>query len=203
MRTRKSIGRTITLATITGFALVVAACGGDDDDSSVRDAIREQVEEGNLPSVPENVGGDAGDLPDPCVMVTTEDAAELFGEEAQVEEDASPVKIGASCIYGNVAGEELGNVAHLLQVRVYDGEQFFGPETYDDEESIAGLGDDAFVRTSDGAGGIVEVQFVQGGKTVSLSYSAVNIGVDDSDKVDPTEREAEVIDLAEQAAGRM
>ena len=37
-----------------------------------------------------------------------------------------------------------------------------------------------------GAGGLggVEVQFVKDGKTVSLNYSTVNIGVDDADKVE-------------------
>ena len=45
------------------------------------------------------------------------------------------------------------------------------------------LGDKAFVRTGTGAQG-VDVQFVKAGTTVTISYSTVNIGVADADQVD-------------------
>ena len=44
------------------------------------------------------------------------------------QDDSSPVDLGASCLCGNVGGEELGTVSHLLQVRVFDGEQFYGAD---------------------------------------------------------------------------
>ena len=65
------------------------------------------------------------------------------------------------------------------------------------------MGDKAFVRTTDGALGGVEVQFVQDGKTVTLNYSTVNIGVDDGDQVEAAESEDEVVALAQQASGRL
>ena len=134
--------------------LALGACGGDDDDAnSVDEAIKEAVDEGNLDSIPENVGGDPADLPDACALVTAEDATELFGVDAEQQEDVSPVDLGASCLYGNAGGDELGTVDHLLQVRVFEGEQFFGADTFDDEEDLDGLGDKAFVRTTDGRSG--------------------------------------------------
>jgi hypothetical protein len=194
----------LRIASVAGaVVLVVAACGGDDDDDNVAERIKEQVENGNLTSLPDDLGGDPDDLPDPCKMVTAEDAGGLFSEEAIEEADSSPVDLGASCIYGNAKGQELGNVSQLLQVRVFDGEQFFGAESFDDEQPVDGLGEQAFVRTSDSAAGGVEVQFLQDGKTVSLSYSTVNIGVEDPDRIDPADHDDEVVALAKQAAGRM
>jgi hypothetical protein len=192
----------VAIVAIGGLAL--GACGGDDDDAnSVDDAIKEAVDEGNLDSIPENVGGDPADLPDACALVTIDDASDLFGEDAQEQEDVSPVDLGVSCLYGNAGEDELGTVKHLLQVRVFEGEQFFGADAFEDEEDLSGLGEKAFVRTTDGALGGVEVQFVQDGKTVTLNYSTVNIGVDDADQVDAADREDEVVALAQQASSRL
>jgi len=194
------------LAALAIAALALGACGGDDDKADgVDDAIKEAVENGNLDSVPENVDnvGDPADLPDPCELVTTEDAAGLFGVDAKKEDDSSPVDLGASCLYGNVGGEEPGTVSHLLQVRVFDGEQFYGAETFDDEQPIDGLGDKAFVHAGTGGLGGVEVQFVQDGQTVSINYSTVNIGVDDADKVEASDHQDEVVALAQQASTRL
>ena len=195
------------LAALAIAALALGACGGDDDKADgVDDAIKEAVENGNLDSVPENVdnvGGDPADLPDPCELVTTEDAAGLFGVDAKEEDDSSPVDLGASCLYGNVGGEEPGTVSHLLQVRVFDGEQFYGAETFDDEQTDRRLGDKAFVHAGAGGLGGVEVQFVQDGQTVSINYSTVNIGVDDADKVEASDHQDEVVALAQQASTRL
>jgi hypothetical protein len=189
---------------ITAFVLVLGACGGGDDDAdSVDDAIKEAVDEGNLDSVPENVGGAPADLPDACALVTVDDASELFGEDAAQQDDVSPVDIGVSCLYGNAGEDAVGTVKHLLQVRVFEGEQFYGADAFDDEEDLEGLGDKAFVRNTEGALGGVEVQFVQDGKTVALNYSTVNIGVDEADQVEASDRDDEVVALAQQASSRL
>jgi hypothetical protein len=62
--------------------LVLAACGGDDDDAkAANDAISKAVKQGNITN-----GKDAaGDLPNPCALVTVGDAAKLFGEPAEGE----------------------------------------------------------------------------------------------------------------------
>jgi hypothetical protein len=196
-----------TLAAIGIAVLAVSACGGDDDDAgSVEDEIREAVDDGNLDEVEEqleDIGGEQSDLPDACELVTVEDATGLFGTDAEEKPDASPVGLGAACIYGTPETEDLGSVAHLLQVRAFDGEQFYGAATFDDEEEIDDLGEQAFVRSGDSALTGVEVQFVQDGKTVSLNYSTVNIGVDEADQVNATDHEDEVVALARQASGRM
>jgi hypothetical protein len=190
---------------LVGIAvLALGACGGDDDDAnSVDEAIKEAVDEGNLDSVPENIGGDPADLPDACALVTVDDATDLFGVDAEEQADVSPVDLGASCLYGNAGGDELGTPNHLLQVRVFDGEQFYGADAFDDEEDLDGLGEKAFVRNTEGALGGVEVQFVQDGKTITLNYSTVNIGVDDADQVEASDREDEVVALAQQASSRL
>lgn len=202
------VRRSVKVLASLGIAvLALGACGGDDDSAdAVDDAIKEAVENGNLDSIPENVdnvGGDPADLPDPCELVTTEDATGLFGVDAQEADDSSPVDLGASCLYGNVGSEDVGAVSHLLQVRVFDGEQFYGAATFDDEQSIDGLGDKAFVRAGAGGLGGVEVQFVQDGETVSINYSTVNIGVDDADKVEASDHQDEVVALAQQASTRL
>jgi hypothetical protein len=198
------------LAALGVAVLALSACGGDDDDEeSVEDAIREAVDEGNLDEAQERLEdfgdelGDLGEVPDACALVTLEDATTLFATPAEEQEDASPVDLGSSCIYGTPETEDLGSVSHLLQVRAFGGEQFYGAEAFEDEEEIEDLGDRAFVRTSEGGLGGVDVQFVQEGKTVSINYSTINIGVDDANQVDPADREQQVVDLARQASGRL
>jgi hypothetical protein len=199
--------RFVARSAIVVFALGVAACGGGGDDSrSVEQSIKEAVEQGNIDqgNVKDAKDGGTKDLPDPCRLVTRDDAARLFGEAARTTDEQSPVALGASCVYADSAGDRLGEVGHLLRVRVFDGEQFFGADTFDDERTVAGLGDRAFVRSGDGALAGVDVQFVKDGETVTLGYSTVNNGVDnDADKVRAGERADEVVALARQAAERM
>jgi hypothetical protein len=188
-------------------ALGVAACGGDDDDpQSVEEEIRDAIEEGNLDDLQDEIDDatDDGDLPDACALVTQADAEGLFGVEAVETEDDAAVDLGTSCIWENADKAEMGAVGHLLQVRVFDGEQFYGAEAYPDETELSDLGDRAFVRSGGGALGGVAVQFVQDGRTVTLDYTTVNIGVEEeADEVDATEREDQVVELARQASGRM
>ena len=198
-------GRVIVLLAVT--ALGVAACGGDDDDpQSVEEDIRDAIDDGNLDEVEDEIDDvvDGGDLPDACELVTQDDAERLFGEPAQEAEDSSPVDLGSSCLWENADGAELGQVGHLLQVRVFDGEQFYGADAYEDETALDDLGDRGFVRSGEGTFAGVEVQFVQDGNTVTLSYSTVNIGVEnDADEVNAADHEDTVVELARQASGRM
>jgi hypothetical protein len=187
------------LATLAMAGFVLTACGGDDDDAkAANDAIRKAVKQGNISD-----GNDAaGDLPNPCALVTVDDATRLFGEPARKAKDSSPVPLGVSCLYEAADADANDQVGHLLQVHAYDGEQFYGADTFDDEQSIDDLGDKAFVRTGTGAQG-VDVQFVQAGKTVTISYSTVNIGVAEADQVDAADHRDDVIALARRAADRV
>jgi hypothetical protein len=195
----------LVLLATTALVLAVGACGGDDDSSAVEHSIKEAVKDGNLDGKDAAKASTAArDVPDPCGLVTTADAASLFGEQARTGQDASPVDLGRSCIYENADSDDLGRVGHLLQVRVFPGEQFFSTATFDDEQRLDGLGDRAFVRSGAGALAGVDVQFVKDGKTVTFSYSTVNIGVEkDADRVEAADREDQVVTLARQAADRM
>jgi hypothetical protein len=196
----------VVVAASTAFAMATAACGGDDDSSAVEHSIKDAVKKGNLDDGKPAAGqaASASAVPDPCVLVTAADAASLFGEAARTGTDTSPVDLGRSCIYENTDSDDLGQVGHLLQVRVFPGEQFFSTATYDDERSLDDLGDRAFVRSGQGALAGVDVQFVKDGKTVTFSYSTVNIGVEkDADRVEAADREDQVVALARQAADRM
>ncbi len=187
------------LAACAIAVLVLTACGGDDDDAkAANDAIRKAVKQGNI----SDGNGAAGDLPNPCALVTVDDAAQLFGEPAQKAKDSSPVPLGVSCLYEAADAGANDQVGHLLQVHAYDGEQFYGADTFDDERSIDDLGDKAFVRTGTGAQG-VDVQFVKAGTTVTISYSTVNIGVAEADQVDAADHPDDVVALARRAADRV
>lgn len=179
--------------------LVLAACGGDDDDAkAANDAISKAVEQGNITDG-ENA---ASDLPNPCALVAVGDATKLFGKPAQKANDSSPVPLGVSCLYEAADAGANDQVGHLLQVHAYAGEQFYGADTFDDEQTIEDLGDKAFVRTGTGAQG-VDVQFVKAGTTVTISYSTVNIGVADADQVDAADHRDDVVALARRAADRV
>jgi hypothetical protein len=189
--------RLIALGAIA--ALAFGACGGDDDDAKAADdAISKAVKQGNITDGKEG----ADDLPDACALVTVDDAAQLFGEPAQTAEDSSPVPLGVSCLYEAADAGANDQVGHLLQVHAYEGEQFYGADTYDDEQAIDGLGDKAFVRSGTGAQG-VDVQFVKAGTTVAISYSTVNIGVAEPDQVDAADHQDDVVALARRAADRV
>ena len=177
-------------------ALVVAgACGGNDDDETLDD-IQEAIEEGNLDDIED--AGDPGELPDACELVTQEDAEELFGEAAERGEETAPIDLGTSCVWKNVDGEEVGQVAHLLLVNVFEGDAFYDPEA---GEAIDDLGSRASVQTGEGIGEGVDVQFVEDGRTVTVGYSTVNIGVDE--EVIAADKADDVIALARQASERM
>ncbi len=202
------------LALAFAGALALSACGGDDDSpEDVAEDIEDAIEDGDIEELEdledelEDLGDDdggGGDLPDPCELVTQEDAQGLFGEgiEAQVDGDASgSVGGGESCIWENVDNEELGTPSHLLQVAAYPGEQYYGDSIYEDEEELD-IGDKAFLAPSFALGS-VDLQFVKDGTTVTISYSVINIGVEEAEQVEASSKQDEVVALAEQAADRM
>ncbi len=124
---------------------------------------------------------------DVCGLVSAEDAAQVFGAPARVT-DAAGTEAGATgiCLYEGV--DEPATVRNLLQMRVYDGDQYYGDEVFSDREPLA-IGDRGFVNVN-AAGRVVDVQFVQDGRTVAISYSAGR-DVDVTTKVDALERIAD------------
>jgi len=210
MRRSSMVARATAL--IVAGVVVIGACGGDDDDttpSGAEDVVGGADDDDAGADDDDDAAGDAGDdsdagdLPDPCELVTQEDAQELFGADfvAVHAEDDSPVELGASCIWENEGSDELGNPSHLLQVRVYDGEQFYSAEVYPDAEELE-IGERAFVDATEGGLGGVTVQFVQDGRVFDINYAIINIGVE-GDAVDAVTKQDAVVELARQAADRM
>lgn len=197
-------------ACLTIGALVLAGCGGDDDGSAADD-IADAIDDNEVtPEEAEELdddltddtgdGGDddaGGDLPDACELVTQEDAAELFELEAVKADEAGTPSGAAECIWENVGSDELGNPSHLLQMYVWPGEAYYSEEAYPEAEPIDDLGDRAFVASE----GSVDVLWVQDGKTFSLSYTILNIGVE-GETVEAPSRADAVVDLAHQASER-
>jgi hypothetical protein len=189
-------------AAVIVVVTVISACGGDDDDRSTAERIREAVEEGNAPNDVTTAGPEDGTPV--CELVTEQDAEGLFGAGAQQADDTSAVGTGEACIWENVDASEPGRVGHLLQVRVYDGPQFYNSELFEDSRPVDGLGDRAFVSTGVSTAAGVTVQFVEDDKTFAITYTTINIAVEpESDKVEASDHADEVIALARQAAERM
>jgi hypothetical protein len=125
-----------------------------------------------------------------CKLVSTADASKLFAEPALVSPDA-PRSGGAAsvCIY-NVAGTS----GQLLQVRIYQNDQYYARAEHPDAVDVTGLGERAFVSKS-GPSGLVDTQFVQNGTVYSLAYSNLTGNA-------PTKADA-LVDLARQVATRL
>lgn len=175
-------------------AVGLAACGGGDDDETeapVRrrdDPIAERAAELGLPN--------------PCDLVTPADAESLFGagERARQSDDLDAATVGVGCNWVDADADDLGGLSHLLQVRVFEGEQFYAEATYDETEPLAGIGERAFVAEVDSIG--LDVQFVKDGMTVSISYAIINVGAEDSG-IGASDRRDELVTLVRRAASRM
>lgn len=185
------------MAAVFAGIMMLAACGGDGDDSNAQSGT-ETTDGVNA----DDDNGDRADLPDPCELVTRRDAEELFGRgiQAQEAEDAAETSAGRSCIWENVGNDELGNPSHLLNVNVYEGEQFYGESVFDNAQPID-IGDRGFVSDGDGLAG-VDVQFVKDDIVFTVNYVIINIGVE-GDTDEAASKRDTVIELAKQAAGRM
>ncbi len=163
------------------LVLLIAACGGEE--AAPDDAAQ-------LPSEAAPAG-EAGKV-DACRIVTQEDATALFGNPASPD-------TGTPVLDPNMLGECLWtwdseSSNQLLQFRVWNGTMYYG-EAPDDAQPMD-LGEQAYVRTHPIAG--VDVAWVQGGKTVTLSYSKVG-----PDVPDPRTKSEAVQQLARKAAAQL
>lgn len=137
---------------------------------------------------PAPAAGNGAATADACKLVTQEDASQLFGKPA------SPEESGAFVIDPNMVSEclwtwdspEADN--QLLQFRIWNGEMYYS-EPSDSYTQTLDIGDKGNIRVHKTAG--VDIQWVQDGKTIDLSYSTVGTGVPD-----PTTKVEEVKALA-------
>jgi hypothetical protein len=188
--------------------LTLGACGDDDEAGdavpTTADGAGSSVagpDDGSPDPAVTMPGSDRDDLPDACELVTEADAAELFGEPARRRESTPVVDLGAECLWENVEAEVVGREAHLLQVHVYAGEQFYSEQVYDDARALEGLGERAFVSTEALGGGVI-VSWADDGLVFDIDYTIIDFSPAD-DQGQATAKADAVVELARRAADRV
>ncbi|MGQ0825041.1 MAG: hypothetical protein ACT4OX_08460 [Actinomycetota bacterium] len=213
----RATGMTRMCTLVAVGTLIFSGCGGDDDDGVSQKEIEDAVADGNLdPDEIEDLsddiaeeGGDddsgdnSGEGSDACAVLTQDDAEALFGVAAQLDDDSVPVGLGSSCVWENADADELGSVGHLVQLQLYEGDQFYSESVYPDAEPLDGLGDRAFIVGGPSSLAGPTIGFQKGNTVGLFSYTVINIGVDEADQVDPESREADVIELAHTIVDRL
>jgi hypothetical protein len=181
---RRATTVALLLVGIVVGVVTLAGCGSDGGSSG------DPGTSGTTAGADGTVSSDGAPSIDVCEIVTAEDAAELFDAPATREDPAgSEALVAGVCIYGG-AEDEL-TTRNLLQLRVYDGEQFFGEAIFPDAEDLD-IGDESFVAVNEAAH-TVDVQFVQDGKTGTVNYNT-------GSGIDVAARRDEVVAIAQQLA---
>lgn len=111
---------------------------------------------------------------DACQVVTQADASSIFGETA-TEDQGTPISdpnLLGECLW--TWDTETAN--QLIQFRIWNGEQYFGEMEADSQP--LDIGDKGKIRVNEIAG--IDIEWVQDGKTVSLSYSNIGPGLPDA-----------------------
>ncbi|MBE0429788.1 MAG: hypothetical protein IBX61_07945 [Thermoleophilia bacterium] len=168
---------TIIAVIVLTTVVLAAGCGDEDGDGAGEET-------------PGPVAG--ADSVDACSIVTQQDASDLFGDTASSEASASliadPNMIG-ECLWS----ADTETSSQLLQFRVWDGEMYYAPT--EDSQPFE-LGEKGAIRVHSIAG--VDIEWVQDGKTVNLSYFTTG-----EDVPDAVSKEEEVKDLARKAAEKL
>jgi hypothetical protein len=129
---------------------------------------------------------------DACQIVTLADASTIFGEQA-VEDRGTPIadpNLLGECLW--TWDTETEN--QLIQFRIWNGEQYYGEPAADSQP--LNIGDKGNIRINEIAG--VDIEWVQDGKTVSLSYSNIGPGLPD-----PSTKANDITTLARKAAAEL
>jgi hypothetical protein len=164
--TIKSILSVAVIATVAGMA----GCGGDSGSSG-------------------SGGSGGGSSFDACSIVTEADATAMFGNPAAKETGttvADPHMLG-ECLWGF----DDGSVSHLMEFRAWDSDAYYDAPA--DSQAFA-IGDGGYTRTNPIAG--VDIGWLQGGWTVSLSY-----GTAGATAPDPTAKLDDMKALAQKTSG--
>lgn len=111
---------------------------------------------------------------DACQVVTQADASAIFGETA-IEDQGTPItdpNLLGECLW--TWDTETAN--QLIQFRIWNGEQYYSEPEADSQP--LDIGDKGKIRVNEVAG--IGIEWVQDGKTVSLSYSNIGPGLPDA-----------------------
>jgi hypothetical protein len=178
----------------TLLALVLAACGSSSSSKSSAGAGSSSTTAVS-PDSSTTTSGSAGTTPkNLCTVITPADAAAVFGESAETKAPDVPTPFVTGICFYHHPGDDL-QTRNLLQIRIYPGEKFFSAKLFPNSQTVAGLGDRAFVHVNTLAH-TVQVDFVKNGKTGSIFYSA-------GQAVDVPARTAAVEAVAKKLAGTM
>lgn len=163
---------------ISSLCLAAAGCGGSSNSPAPAATT--------TPAANDN-GADA------CAIVTQEDAAALFGQPATRQQGTGlkvPIMAG-ECLW--TWDSETAN--QLLQFRIWSTVKAYSDPTDGGAEMLT-LGDKGHMRAHELAG--IDIQWVQGGRTISLAYSKIGSAVPSPlTKVDAMKA------LAKKAAGKL
>lgn len=178
--------RPIARSSIVTLALTVAACGGSTSQDTAAPGAATTP-----PGASASRGAASGSSVDACALVTQADATALFGQPAARQASATgavPMMIG-ECLWTWDA--ETAN--QLLQFRVWSSTQGYSRPA-DEFTTDLTLGERAHVRAHPQGG--VDVEWVQGGRMFTLSYSKVGSAV-----ASPTTKTEAVVALAKKMSG--
>lgn len=162
---------------------VMAACGGSGGGS----------ERATPPTSTGTSGAASSTSVDACAIVTQADATALFGQPA-VRQDGPKITVpimSGECIWTWDA--EAAN--QLLQFRIWNTERAYGGSEGELKQPL-GLGDRGFVRAHPQGG--VDIEWVQGGRMIGLSYSKVGSAVPN-----PSTKVEAMKELARRIAGQL
>jgi len=172
------------------LALAVASCG--DDDAGTTTGAGGTTGAGETTTNDAATTAAAGGLS--CDgLLSLDDVATLFGEPADLDEEASEEGAGldtVSCVWSSIEDpDDLEDLqVQLFQVQVYRGEQYYAPDiAFEEVEPIAGIGDDAFFSPQLG----VSTGFKDGDRVAFVTFSVIGMG----DAPDSITKKDQVIDL--------
>jgi hypothetical protein len=180
------------LVVVVVATLALAACGG----SSKQSAAGKSPSGTTAPA--SNSGGSSNAAA--CSLVTQADATKLFGHPAQQSQSDNPSSAASSCIWKadtNPDPNAINDIGYLLQVRVYNGEQYYGEKYTTKPTHLNGIGDQAFTNVQ---GPILQVEFTKHGQTVTMAYSIEAIEANPKPK--PEDQQDAVVAMARTAASR-
>lgn len=178
-----SLGMRRPMVAAIVLATAMAACGGSGGGDEPATPARG----------PETPRAPSGTAVDACAIVTQADATALFGQPAVRQEGQKipvPIMIG-ECLWT----WDTDTANQLLQFRVWSTESAYSrPE--DGFTQPLELGDRGHVRAHPQGG--VDIEWVQGGRMIGLSYSKVGSAVPS-----PTTKAEAMKELARTVAGRL
>jgi hypothetical protein len=179
-------------------AAVFAACSGSSSKSTTSPSIN--AKPSNVGTTPTTSGGSEAGTPitsdAACKLVTQADATALFGHPATQKTDNVPTQLAKSvCIW---SARPTNLLSYLLQVRVWDGPQFF-TGNLPGYVSLPGVADKAAIYVLPGGSSILTA-YQKGNQVVTISYSVHEIATGNRKKA--ADQQDQFVALVKQAASR-